>query len=435
MGGKGSNILFATTDKHTIKLFDDFLKENELDNSSCIYSDSLKNIYRLIKTKTFDLVILDLFLSDSKGIETFSKVYSKIPHTPIVILLERGDEKIGSEGLRKGAHDLLLKNHLENELSIRLKYYLLKNLQKPPDEKYIHEFVCKSKKMQDVLKLVKEYARSNGPVLILGESGTGKDKIAEMIHILSNRRNHKFININCAAFRRNFPQCIIQEYCDHPEQIEGGTIFINEIGEIGLAHQRNLLNFIKKGMSEQQKEGATKQLDIRFIFATNKDLEQLVKEGRFSTELYSIISSLVVKLPPLRERREDIPLLANYFIGIYSKRFNRSIDNIEHTVLETLLNYRWPGNVRELRYVIEYACATTGRNVLVIENLPFEIVKKVQVHPELPPLVLAKEKEKILQALDKTNWRITRAASALGICRATLWHRMKFYNIQKKKIY
>lgn len=443
------NILLVETEPKSVKTFEEFLGGFNSNWFNLINVNTLKNALDIINSKTFDTVVLNLFLPDSKGIGTFKKVQNKLPDTPIVILLDPNNDSIAMQCLRLGAKDYIIKTQLQNDLLVRTMYCALKNNLVYKDKKEcVNELICKSKKMQEVFRLIKHFAETDNPILILGERGTGKDRVAEMIHILSKRRTEPFVNINCASIPRNFLKCSIAPHCKNTpisndsfncsidfDRSCGGTIFLNEIGDIGMAMQSRILQIIREKSIKKMKCNNSKHIDVRIISATNRNLEQLVKEGKFKKELYCKLKTLVLKLPPLRDRTEDIPILVNHFIGIYSKRFNRPINNIEHSVLETLIKYRWPGNVRELRYVVKYACATTGGKTMTMDNLPFEITRTTHFSTTLPSMVVNKERNRILHALEKTNWQRTKAAKVMRISRTTLWQRMKLYNIHREISY
>lgn len=434
------SLLLVTPDDKIVKLFKEFLSEYNSGQFNLINANSLKNTLSIINTRNFNIVILDLTLPDSKGIETFKKISNKISNVPIVILSEPSNDAIGIQCLRLGASDYLLKNHLQNGFLIPIIYYLLKRTTDDASKGYVNEFIGKSNKIQEVLRLIKCYAATSKHLLILGESGTGKDKAAEMIHILSKRKSESFIKINCANLPKNLLK-YISERCknittstrslkdyQHSGISEGVTIFLNEIGNISLAIQREVLDILEKSNIKQNN-------NVRIILATNRNIEAMAVEEEFKKFISSKIKPLILTLPPLRDRVEDIPLLVNHFIGIYSKKFNRPITNIESEVLAILIKHKWPGNVRELRYTIKYACATTGENIITVDNLPLGIIKAAHSYTSVPQNIINREKNKILKVLEETNWNRTKTAKIIGISRSTLWHKMKLYNIHKKIIY
>jgi len=301
------------------------------------------------------------------------------------------------------------------------------------------EIISQSKKFKKVLGSVEQVAITDATVLILGESGTGKELVARAVHNLSSRRERALVKVNCAAL----PAGLIEsELFGHEkgaftgalnkkigrfELANGGTIFLDEVGEIPIELQSKLLRVLQEGEFERLGSSHTIKVNVRVIAATNKRLEDAIKAGTFREDLYYRLNVFPLELPSLRERKEDVPLLAQHFLRKYSAQFGKNITAITNRSMESLLQYSWPGNVRELENIIERAIITSrGRNLEIGTSLPAIISSKSDENKIIP--LEENEKYHILRALKATNWRVSGekgAAKLLGLKRTTLEARMK----------
>jgi Nif-specific regulatory protein len=299
--------------------------------------------------------------------------------------------------------------------------------------------VGKSRAMKQVYHLIDNVAKSISPVVLLGETGTGKGMLARLIHIRSERKQTKFLTINCGTI----PETLLEsELFGHKrgsftgavsdkkgllEEGEGGTVFLDEITNTSLAFQAKLLEAIEEKIIRRLGETTTRQIDVRFLFATNRNLEIEVEDGRFRQDLFYRINVFNVEVPPLRERVNDITVLAKYFLDRYSKEINKKVTGFTPDALQKLKDYYWPGNVRELQNVIERAVVLTKSDLISVEDLGFETAKGESIIP-----LKEIKKEAVLEALTATGWNVKRAAELLQIGRKSIYRYMKKFNISRK---
>jgi two-component system response regulator AtoC len=325
----------------------------------------------------------------------------------------------------------------------------LRELQERLDERYRFEnIIGQSGKMQEVLRLIKKVAYTDATVLIIGESGTGKELIAEAIHHHSRRKDKPLVKLNCAAIPEGLLESelfghekgaftgAISKRIGKFELAHQGTIFLDEIGDMPFAAQSKVLRVLQERTFERVGGATTITVDVRVIAATNKNLAEEVKNGRFREDLFYRLNVFPIVLPPLRERKEDIPLLAEHFMVKSSERIGLSPQGLSKEVLDCLQNYDWPGNVRELENVVERAMIMAEGEVITPAHLPSYLVSSHQ-RRGLAPLDQTLEnieKDFIIDALKKSNWVQSRAAKILGISERSLWHRVKKYRIDIKKL-
>ncbi len=310
--------------------------------------------------------------------------------------------------------------------------------------------VGKDEKMQKIFTLIKEISPTSTTVLITGETGTGKELVARAIHYNSPRRNRPFIKIDCAALPETLLESELFGYkkgaftdarANKPGKFElanGGTIFLDEIGELPMSIQAKLLRVLEHQEFEPLGGIKTVKVDVRIIAATNQDLKKAMREKRFREDLYYRLNVVVIELPPLRERVEDIPLLIEHFINIFREKFDKPINRVSQKAMDLLLDYSWPGNIRQLEHAIEHAFIHCQGRTIEMQHLPEEIRKKVPMSIEKGiiqsenPLEQA-EKAIILEVLKETGWNREKTAQRLNISRITLWRKMKKYGILYKK--
>ncbi len=411
---------------------------------------------KLIKEKNFDLVITDLKMKQVDGMEVLEKSRELQPLTEVIIVTGYATVDSAVKAMKKGAYyyiakpckidevrkivkEALVKRDLQLE-NIKLKESL-KNVQQVPF------IVGKSEVMLNIIDTIKQIAPSDTNVLILGESGTGKELVARAIHYLSPRSKYRFVAFNCGSFTEDL---MANELFGHEKEAftgathkkkglievaNKGTVFLDEVGDMPLSMQVKLLRVIQE--KEFLRVGGVDPIpvDVRFIAATHHDLREDVKEGNFRQDLYYRLNVISIYLPPLIERKEDIPLLAHYFLTQKSKTTNKEINEIDREAMELLCEYTWPGNVRELENVIERAIAlTNGPTIKVtdlpeyIQNLSFETYRyKTTSIPTLQEV----EKRYIEWVLDKSKGNKTKAAKLMGIDRVSLWRKLKRYGIEE----
>lgn len=313
-------------------------------------------------------------------------------------------------------------------------------------ERYrFHNLIGKDHRMQEVYDLIQSIAETDSTVLIRGETGTGKELVANAIHFLSHRAEKLFVKVNCSALSEGLLESelfghvkgaftgAIRDNIGRFELAEGGTLFLDEIGDIAPAVQIKLLRAIEQKEIERVGESRTRDIDVRIVAATNRDLESLRDQGRFREDLYYRFKVVPIHLPPLRERRGDILLLVDHFIEKFNQKMGRTIEGITPEALALLVEYPLPGNVRELENAIEYAFIKAKSKSILPEDLPLEIrlsFEKVQ-GKRSENLVNGKldEKEALRQTLAQTEWSISKAAQLMGVHRTTVWRKIKQYGI------
>jgi DNA-binding NtrC family response regulator len=314
----------------------------------------------------------------------------------------------------------------------------------------------KSKLMKEIFKVVKQIADSRSTALIMGESGTGKELVSRAIHYNSNRKNYPFVTINCAAI----PETLIEsELFGHEkgaftnaierklgrfEVAHQGTLFLDEIGELSLATQAKILRFLEEKEFNRVGGSKTIKVDVRLITATNKDLNQLIKKGSFREDLYYRINVVPIVIPPLRERKEDIPILIDHFINKFNVENNKNVKGINKDALELLMQYEWPGNVRELENLIERVIALTSNEYIQLNELPLSFKNIPKINGLKESVLDGKvsflqaeeefEREVILDALKRTNYIQSHAAEILGISRRILKYKMDKLGINQNKV-
>lgn len=410
---------------------------------------------------TPDVILLDIILPDMDGLRVLEKIKRKLPDQIVIMLTATKTVKTAVEAMKLGAYDYITKPFDLDELRLIINRALSARALKEENQRLWMEvdrsfgfdnIVGKSKGMKEIFKMVRQVAETRSTVLIMGESGTGKELIARAIHYHSPRKNHPFVTINCAAI----PETLIEsELFGHEkgaftnaiekklgrfEVANEGTLFLDEIGELSLMTQAKILRFLEEKEFNRVGGSKTIKVDVRLITATNKDLPQLVKKGQFREDLYYRINVVPVILPPLRERREDIPLLIDHFIKRYSEENQKRVKGVSKEALEVIVNYEWPGNVRELENLIERVIALTHHELIQPDELPLPIVNQSKTNGLKESVLTGQlsfskaeeefEREIILDALKRTNFIQSHAADILGISRRILKYKMDKLGIQ-----
>lgn len=412
------------------------------------------------KTCFFDLVITDLKMEPIDGMDVLREVKSINPSSEVLVMTAYGTVESGVEAMRLGAYDYIQKPFEKDDFLLRVQKVLehrqllteIEQLQEELKEKYRFEnIVGNSKGMLEVLSLVSKVARTDSTVLITGESGTGKELIARAIHVNSRRKNRSFIIINCGAIPENLQESelfghvrgaftgAIRDKRGLFQEADGGTLFLDEVGETSLSTQVKLLRFLQDGEIRRVGDVEPIHVDVRLIAASNKDLSKLIEQGKFREDLYYRLNVIPIHLPPLHQRKDDIPLLVNHFIKKYAERENKNVQGVSPEAMIFLTGYHWPGNVRELENVVERAVILTNYNFILPEDLPQTIRDAHSRNVELSAgtedekTLEELEKEYILQILEKYNWNQKLASEKLGISNTTLWRKLKSYNIEPRK--
>jgi DNA-binding NtrC family response regulator len=431
------------------------------DHYDVYLAEDAKSAMELLEKDHFDVLLTDFRLPSEDGMKLIARAKS-LPKPPICILMTAyGSEELAVEAMKKGADDYIPKARLQiDELDMRIARALRQQnletenvtLRQQLDSKFRMENVIgQSPAMQEVFEIVRQVAPTSATALLQGESGTGKELIAKVIHQLSPRAPQAMITVHCAALT---PTLLESELFGHEkgaftgaherrigrfEQAQGGTLFLDEIGEIDASTQIKLLRFLGERTFERVGSNKTLTADVRLIAATNKNLEQLVKTGAFREDLFFRLRVVEVWLPPLRERREDIPLLAQAFLSEFARQNGKTVSGFTSDALDLSLRYSWPGNVRELRTAIEHAVVLSRGEKLTARDLP-PWVRTAEVKPTTTATpqpghddlnVKDAEKELIIRALKETNGNRTLAAKKLGMSRRTLYRKLAEYHLEE----
>ncbi|MCI0329955.1 MAG: sigma-54 dependent transcriptional regulator [candidate division Zixibacteria bacterium] len=438
------------------KLVRDFLQETLSQGGYSVRTaDNGEAGLKEVGDREFDLVFTDVKMPHTSGIDLLKAVKQSSPFTSVVVITAYGTVADAVEAMKLGAFDYLPKpftpEHIEVTAKKALEYrrLLLENrhLKKELAGKF-ENIIGRTPSMKKVFDLLESVAPSRATVLVIGESGTGKELIARAIHLYSSRKESPFVRVNCAAL----PEGLIEsELFGHEkgaftgalrqtrgrfEMADGGTLLLDEISEIPIGLQAKLLRVLQEREFERVGSGYTLKVDVRVIATTNRNLAEAVKKGSFREDLYYRLNVVKVEMPPLRERKEDIPLLAAHFIQKYAAENGKKIDGVAPRALSLLTDYPWPGNVRELENFIERAVVVAQSNILSPSDFPKELLLGLAADGEdrLRPGVTIEEVEKrlILKTLDAVEGNKTKAAQMLGITARTLHNKLAEYGLKEK---
>ena len=416
----------------------------------------------LLESETFDVLLTDFRLPNNEdGMKLIARAKS-LPKQPICILMTAyGSEELAVEALKQGADDYLAKGRMQiDELEARitraLKFRSLESenqtLKQQLDKKFgLENIIGESEPMQRVMDIVRQVAPARATVLIHGESGTGKELLAKAIHQLSPRSVKPMVTVHCAALS---PTLLESELFGHEkgaftgaherrigrfEQAEGGTLFLDEIGEVDETTQVKLLRFLGERSFERVGGNKTLSADVRVVVATNKNLKELVEKGEFREDLYFRLNVVELWAPPLRERLDDIPILALHFLREFAIENAKSISDFTADALEAMIRYDWPGNVRELRTAIEHAVVLSKNEMIQLTDLPHSVQSRgiIQNEVQMNQPIIGKgvtleeaEKQLIIRTIKECSGNRTAAAKKIGISRRTLHRKLHRYGLE-----
>ena len=453
--GKRIKLLIADDEKNFSLILQKELSRKEYDVS--VANDG-KSAVEFAEKVDYDVIVMDIMMPNLDGIQALKILKQTEPSPEVIMLTGNASVETAIEAMKAGAYDYLTKPCKIEELDILIrKAYERRALQKENlfmqvrlnRKEATHQLVTNNRKMKELLSLVERAAQSESSVLIQGESGVGKELIAQSIHRFSSRYGQPFIDINCGAIQDTLLESEMFGYekgaftnadSSKPglfELADHGTLFLDEIGELSPRLQVKLLRVLETRTFFRV--GGVKQVkvDIRLVAATNKTLQEEVQENRFRQDLLYRINTVTVEIPPLRERKDDVPILVEHFVKNLASKTPLSVSS---EAMELMSEYSWPGNVRELRNVIERALVLTPAGEITKDCLPLEIYnRKKTVVPVSPSektavsstLSLAEmEKEQIIAILNKVNWHRGKAAILLGITPKTLYRKLRSYNLQ-----
>lgn len=386
-----SKVLIIDDDPSVLRTCERALSPGNYEIRTALNGDSA---LQLLREEEFDIVLTDLRLPDITGLDVLKEIKSRAPDTEVIVMTAFGTIEKAVEAVKLGAYDFITKPFetverliLSVNKAVERRELIKKtrSLEQTLKEKFqFGNIIGKSSKMQEIFKMAEVVAKSDSSVLIQGESGTGKEVLAKAIHYNSARRDKPFVTINCAALTETL---IESELFGHErgaftgatgrkvglfETAHGGTAFLDEIGEVPTSVQVKLLRVLQNGEIKRVGGNDVIKVNVRIIAATNRDLKQAIKEGKFRDDLYYRLNVISITLPPLRERTEDIPLLASHFLKLYTEKNNKIITGFKPEALKILLTHHWPGNVRELENAIERAVILCQGNELGPDDLLLE---------------------------------------------------------------
>lgn len=430
--------------------------------------DSSEEALRCLKDRPFELIISDIKMPGISGIELLKKIKTITPEVPVIMITAFASANDAVEAMKLGAEDYITKPFNLDELkliiekslykkSIEVENILLKS--QLADQEKFENIVGKNHQMVKIFDLIDTISHTDSTVLITGESGTGKELIAHAIHKKSSRQGKPFISINCGALPENLLEselfghikgAFTDAYKDKGglfEQADKGTLFLDEIAEMSQKMQVKLLRAIQERKIRHVGSNYEIEVDVRIISATNRDLVDSMKNNEFRSDLFYRLNVISIKVPPLRERKDDIPLLLNFFLKYYNKRFNREIQGFEKDILNLFVRYSWPGNIRELENFVERAVALEKSEIIGVNSLPPELIynisEKDALDTDIGTMIAEGDfdfnqyiddvsRKIILKALELNNFNIKKTAGMLKLNYRSMRYLMEKYNLKER---
>ncbi len=403
-----------------------------------------------IKEKRFDILLVDIKMEGISGLEVLKRVKESDPDVEVIMITAYGSISSAIEAMKSGAYDYLLKPFDPNELGLIIDK-VIEHQAQVKENLYLKEqyrertrfesMIGQAGPIQAVFDLIQDAAPMNSTVLITGETGTGKGLAAKAIHTNSQCSEGPFVTVNCGSIPEHLMESELFGYQKGAftdaketkkgrlELAHGGTLFLDEIGEISMRMQIDLLRVLEDRVFYRVGGTQPIEADFRVIAATNRDLEEAIKKGAFREDLYYRLNVISFKMPSLRERKEDIPLLVDHFLYRFTKETNKQIDRLSREAMDELMIYEWPGNVRELENAIERAVVVCKGRKIRREDLP--IFRSAYVSVPTDNSLREIEKGHIIRILEGTSWNISKSAEILDIDRSTLYNKIKRYQIRK----
>jgi two-component system response regulator AtoC len=420
--------------------------------------NSSQQALKLLENHNYNVVLLDLKIGSENGLNVLKQIKEIDPNVVVIMMTAYGSIGTSVEAMKNGAFNYLTKPLDIDELMIHMKkavaFYKLNEQvrflsEELQSKRYNEEIIGESEPMQHVFMLIEKLKNIDTSVLITGESGTGKELVAKAIHELGKRRNERYIVVNCAAIPENLLEvelfgCRKGSFTGAVDQkgkfelADKGTMFLDEIGDMPLGLQSKLLRVLQNKEFTPLGSSIVHHTDVRIITATNRDLKNLIETGAFRQDLYFRINVMEIKMPPLRERRSDIPALCNHFINLLSKNLNKPIKGLTKEASELLLKYKFPGNVRQLENVLEYAAIINSSGVIDVEDLPDEIsfrsINKDTYEKAIDEYLAENslneiEKRSIKATLNKNKGRRDLTVTDLGISKRGLLNKINKYGL------
>ncbi len=447
----GFCILVVDDEAPQLELIGGFLRRHGFE---VVLANDGKKAIETFRQESFDLVITDQKMPGLSGLDLIKEIRTLNPETAVIVMTAYGSIETAVSAIKEGAADYLTKPLNLDELLHRIEKVRERNsllaenrdLKEALQERHrVEGIIGESGHMQEVLSLVRRVAPSEATVLIRGESGTGKELIAKAIHFASPRASHPLVKVNCAALPENLLE---SELFGHErgsftgavatrkgrfEVANGGTLFLDEIGDLPLHLQAKLLRVLQEKEFERVGSSSPITADVRILTATHRDLEGLMKTGRFREDLYYRLNVVTIILPPLRERRPDIPFLLDYMLKVFPEKNGKSIRGFSRDARDVLLRYDYPGNVRELENIVERATVLTRDDVIGRADLPLSVQTpdaQEETGTNLTAVVEGLERRMIKEALAQSDGVQTRAAEKLGLTERALRYKLKKYGFQ-----
>jgi DNA-binding NtrC family response regulator len=447
MNEPGNRILVVDDDREMASLLSDVLRGEGF--SVLPLSDSLE-ASRILQKEEFDVLITDLRMKGLKGLDLLEEAKKEAPLTPVIIITAFGTIESAIQAMKMGAYDYITKPFQMDQIVLTVRKALenrwlkkeVARLKKEMESRYhYHHLIGKSPAMQKIYELIERIRDSSGSVLLTGESGTGKELVARAIHYSGSRKGGPFVAVNCAAI----PETLLESelfgykkgaFTDAKADKKGliteareGTLFLDEITELSPLLQAKMLRVIEERQVRPLGETSSHPVDVRFISASNRSMKELIHQGRFREDLYYRLKVIDIELPPLRERKDDIPLLVQHFILRFGQE-SKKVSGVSEETLRILIDYSWPGNVRELENVIQRAITLSQQETILPEDLPASMISELD--EDIVGKGLRKkysldqlEKEYIQKVLIEAGGNKTRAAEILGLDRKTLYRKLE----------
>ncbi len=446
------NVLIADDEKN---IREGLGKALEFDDYNILLAKDGLEAWEKVEHEEADLVIADLKMPKISGEELLQKVVESYPTVPVIILTGHGTIESAVKAMRAGAYDFLTKPVNLDRLSLLVSRALSnrklvlehRRMQEELEQqRHFRSIIGKSSQMNQVFEKVQQVAPTKASVLITGESGVGKELVADAVHNLSNRRDKPFIKVHCAALSESLLE---SELFGHEkgaftgavsrkrgrfELAHTGTIFLDEIAEISQSVQIKILRVLQEKTFERVGGEETLEVDVRIISATNRDLKQAIAEGRFREDLYYRLNVVNIGIPPLRERKEDIPLLVSAFVKEFARENGKNVEGVDYAARSRLYSYPWPGNVRELRNCIESAVVMCKGTIITEDDLPPSVARESEseiIKLKVGTNLTDAERELIRATLLQQKGNKSKTAEVLGIGRKTLHRKIKEYQLEE----
>lgn len=458
------SILVVDDDLNTLKMVEQFLLIKKYDVTTCLTS---RDALRELGKKSFCAAVIDYFMPDTTGLEMMKAFHKIDPEMPVIILTASRDIKIAVETIKQGAFHYLVKPVDPDELYINLdkafrnRSLILENKRLKLDLQYRYKFdhiVGESGRMMEVFDMTMRAAKVRSTVLIIGETGSGKELIARAAHFNSDRAQGPFIGVNCSALPESLLEAElfgieknvatgVDARIGKFEAANGGTLFLDEIGDMAPATQSKVLRAMQEREIERVGSHVPRKIDIRIVAATNRDLTKAIENNEFRQDLFYRLNVLMIPLPSLRDRMDDIPKLIDHFLKKYCDENKLKLKKIDPEAAGKLMGYHWPGNVRELENSIERAVVMCDGDTVGARHLPPHILNSHAAAPwgpvsygppgeagvALEDMVSDYERGLILSSLENNNWKQNRAAEEMGISERSMWYKIKKLGIEVKK--